>query len=174
MNRKAVDGYVEIIEDLLLAFRLPVFTKTGPPAAGFAPEVLWFDAGVFRSIRPAVPLDRPEEIAGAALEGLVAQHLRAWIDYSELPLDLSFWRTKAGNEVDFVIYGPAVLHAIEVKHGTTVRPKDLRGLQAFKEDYPEATIRLLYRGHDMLEIAGVRCLPVDQYLAQIVPGTPLP
>lgn len=26
-------------------------------------------------MRPAGPLDRPEEIAGAALEGLVAQHL---------------------------------------------------------------------------------------------------
>jgi hypothetical protein len=34
----------------------------------------------FLATRPAGLLDRPEEIAGAALEGLVAQHLRAWID----------------------------------------------------------------------------------------------
>ncbi|CAG4883191.1 protein of unknown function [Georgfuchsia toluolica] len=36
---------------------------------------------MFRSLRPAGPLDRPEEIEGMALEGLVAQYLRAWIAY---------------------------------------------------------------------------------------------
>ena len=69
------------------------------------PKFFWFDAGVYVAMRPAGPLDRPEEIAGAALEGLVAQHLRAWIDYSEADLSLSFWRTKSGNEVDLVLYG---------------------------------------------------------------------
>jgi len=46
------------------------------------PKLYLFDTGVFRSLRPGGPLDRPEEIEGAALEGLVAQHLRAWIAYS--------------------------------------------------------------------------------------------
>jgi predicted AAA+ superfamily ATPase len=125
-------------------------------------------------MRPAGPLDRPAEIAGAGLEGLVAQHLRAWIDYSEATLDLSFWRTKSGTEVDFVIYGSTAFEAIEVKNGKSVHPKDLRGLRAFREDYPEATTRLLYRGLDTLEIEGVRCMPVDVFLAQLVPGKPLP
>ena len=103
-----------------------------------------------------------------------SQHLRAWIDYSEATLDLCFWRTKSGNEVDFVVYGNTDFHAIEVKHGTTIRSKDLRGLQAFKEDYPEATTRMLYRGRDALEIEGIRCIPVERFLAQMVPGKTLP
>jgi predicted AAA+ superfamily ATPase len=174
VSRKTVEGYVEILEDLLLAFRLPVFAKRARRHLVSHPKFYWFDAGVFRSIRPAGPLDRPTEIAGAALEGLVAQHLRAWIDYSEATLDLYFWRTKSGNEVDFVVYGSTGFHAIEVKHGTTIRSKDLRGLQAFKEDYPEATTRLLYRGRDALEIEGIRCIPVDRFLTQLVPGKTLP
>jgi uncharacterized protein len=39
-----------------------------------------FDKGVFQALRPRGPLDRPEEIHGASVEGLVVQHLKAWID----------------------------------------------------------------------------------------------
>lgn len=42
-------------------------------------KFFYFDAGVYRSLRPAGPLDRSEEIEGMALEGLIAQHLRAWV-----------------------------------------------------------------------------------------------
>ncbi len=125
-------------------------------------------------MRPAGPLDRPEEIAGAALEGLVAQHLRAWIDYSEADLSLSFWRTKAGNEVDLVLYGRDGFWAFEVKHAAAIRAADLKGLKAFREDYPEATCRLLYRGRETLEIDGIRCLPCEDFLRGLVPGRPLP
>jgi len=64
-----------------------------------------FDSGVFRSVRPKGPLDSPQEIGGAALEGLVAEHLRAWNAYSGDRSTLYFWRTKSGNEVDFILYG---------------------------------------------------------------------
>ena len=82
VSRKTVEGYLQILEDLLLSFRVPVFTKRARRHLTTHPKFYWFDAGVFRSVRPSGPLDRPEEIAGAALEGLIAQHLRAWIDYT--------------------------------------------------------------------------------------------
>jgi predicted AAA+ superfamily ATPase len=83
IERKTVAAYVEVLEDLLLAFRLPVFTRRAKRQTISHPKFYLFDAGVFRSLRPRGPLDRPAEIEGAALEGLVAQHLRAWIAYSE-------------------------------------------------------------------------------------------
>ena len=174
VSRKTVEGYIEILEDLLLSFRLPVFTRRARRHVTAHPKFYWFDAGVYRSVRPGGPLDRPEEIAGAALEGLVAQHLRAWIDYTDPRFSLSFWRTKSGAEVDFVIYGPEGFWAIEVKHSGNVRGKDLRGLKAFKEDYPDAKVRLLYRGNERLEIDGIPCLPCDSFLERVVPGTDLP
>jgi len=169
VSRKTVEGYVEILEDLLLAFRLPVFKRRAQRLVTAHPKFYWFDAGVYAALRPTGPLDRPAEVAGAALEGLVAQHLRAWIDYSGADLRLSFWRTKGGSEVDFVLYGGDGFHAIEVKHTATVRPADLRSLKAFGADYPEATLRLLYRGRDTLEIDGIRCLPCGEFLAELRP-----
>jgi predicted AAA+ superfamily ATPase len=128
---------------------------------------------VFRSLRPAGPLDRPAEIEGAALEGLVAQHLRAWIAYRNEGHALYFWRTRAGVEVDFVVYGPDTLAAIEVKNTARVRPEDLRGLRAFGEDYPESQRLLLYRGRERLKINEVLCLPCGEFLLALHPQKPM-
>ena len=65
----------------------------------------YFDVGVYRALRTAGPLDQPEEIEGISLEGLVAQHLRAWIAYRNRGERLYFWRTKSGSEADFVVHG---------------------------------------------------------------------
>jgi len=133
----------------------------------------YFDAGVFNIIRPKGPLDKPEEIAGPALEGLVLQQLKAWIEYSWNNLEIYFWRTKSGNEVDFILYGENSFYAIEIKNSGSIRKKDLHGLIAFIEDYPGAIPLLLYRGKDKLKIANILCLPVEGFLKQLTPGEPL-
>jgi predicted AAA+ superfamily ATPase len=163
-----------VLEDLLLGWRLPVFHKRAQRQLTVHPKFYWFDTGVFRSVRPAGPFDRPEEIDGAALEGLVAQHLRAWIDYGDLDLELRFWRTKTGNEVDFVLYGKDGFWAIEVKNSRRIASADLRGLRAFHEDYPQARRLLLYRGRERLRVDGVSCLPCEEFLAGIRPRAELP
>ena len=122
------------------------------------------------TLRPSGPLDRPEEIEGAALEGLVAQHLRAWVSYSGDREELSYWRTRSGVEVDFVVYGEAGFWAMEVKNTSRVRPGDLRGLRSFAADYPECEPILLYRGHEKLRTGGIWCVPVAEFLRQIVPS----
>ena len=173
VERKTVEGYVGILEDLLLAFRVPVFTKRARRAVATHPKLYLFDAGVYRSLRPAGPLDRPAEIEGAALEGLVAQHLRAWMAYRSDEHQLCFWRTRSGVEVDFIVYGATGLWAIEVKHSPRVRPEDLRGLIAFRQDYPEGRCLLLYRGKERLQVEKILCLPVEQFLRALRPSGPI-
>ena len=102
------------------------------------------------------------------------QHLRAWIGYSRADCRISFWRTRGGSEVDFVLYGADGSHAIKVKNGRSLRPADLRGIKTFHRDYPEAAPLLLYRGSETLERDGIRCLPVDRFLRELVPGRDLP
>lgn len=169
VNRKSVEGYVEILEDLLLAFRLPVFTRRARRELAAHPKFFFFDAGVFRANRPTGPLDSPSDIDGAALEGLVAQHLRAWCDYSAGEHRLHYWQTRSKVEVDFVVYGADGLHALEVKNSQQVRPDDLRGLRAFGDDYPESRRILLYRGRERLLQNGVLCLPCEEFLKALVP-----
>jgi predicted AAA+ superfamily ATPase len=169
VERKVVEGYVGILEDILLGWRLPIFTKRAKRDLIVHPKFYIFDTGVFRSLRPRGPLDRPEEIEGQALEGLVAQHLRAWTAYSKIKRELFFWRTRSGVEVDFVIYGPDNLWAMEVKNAKKIYPNDLRGLQSFKQEYPESRALFLYRGKDRLMKGGILCLPCVEFLKELRP-----
>jgi predicted AAA+ superfamily ATPase len=164
VQRKLAESYLQILEDLLLAFRVPVFTKKAKRAVSQHPKFYLFDTGIYSSLRPSGPLDRPEEKAGAALEGLVAQHLRAWLDYRHPESRLFFWRTVSGSEIDFVIYGPKIFQAIEVKHTAQIRPTDIRALKTFGQDYPQAERILVYRGEERLKREGILIVPCKEFL----------
>lgn len=170
VERKTVAGYLEVLEDLLLSFRIPVFSRRARRKTSAHPKFYFFDAGVYRSLRPRGPLDRPEETDGCAFEGLVAQHLRAWIAYSGNGCDLFYWRTRAGVEVDFVVYGEAGFWAVEVKNTATVRPHDLRGLKNFRADYPECEPIFVYRGARRLLVDGILCVPGEEFLQRLNPN----
>ncbi len=167
VERKIVESYVGILEDLLLAYRVPVFTKRAKRAVVAHLKFYFFDAGIFSALRPSGPLDRPEERWGAALEGLVAQHLKAWIDYRNPGCRLFYWRTSAGSEVDFVVYGNDLFQAIEVKNATHIHPQDIRALKTFAEDYPEAKRILIYRGEEKLLRDGITIVPATEFLRNL-------
>jgi len=173
VKRKTVENYLHILEDLLLAYQLPVFTKRAQRELTAHPKFYLFDTGVFRALRPRGPLDRTEEIEGAALEGLVAQHLRAWNDYSRDKHTLSFWRTRSGVEVDFIIYGPKGFWAVEVKNSKRIFPRDTKPLEAFLKDYPMAKAILLYRGQEYLRQKNVLCIPCEDFFCQLTPDQEL-
>ena len=170
VGRKAVESYLAILQDLLIGYTIPVFTKKAERSSRSHPKFYFFDSGIFRSLRPSGPLDRPEEIEGAALEGLVAQHLRAYLSYLNNDTKLFYWRTYAGAEVDFVLYGSDVFAAIEVKNASRLRTEDFRGLNSFKSQYPQVIHRvLLYRGSESMLTEDVHCIPVEQFLKKLHP-----
>ncbi|MSU47900.1 MAG: ATP-binding protein [Opitutus sp.] len=125
---------------------------------------------VFRANRPSGPLDAPEEIDELALEGLVAQHLRAWCDYSTGNHQLHYWQTRSQVEVDFVVHGDSGLYAVEAKNSMQVRADDLRVLKNFAEDYPPSQRYLVYRGKERFKRDEVVCLPVEEFLLGLRPG----
>ena len=174
VSRTTVEGFIAILEDLLIASRLPVFSKRAKRQTVGHDKFFFFDSGVFRTIRPKGPLDAPQEIDGAALESIVYHHLKAWNDYSGHPCSLHFWRTTNGKEVDFVVYGEEEFLAIEVKNSTRISSADLSGLKAFASEYPAARKLFLYRGTEQRMEGDVLCLPCERFLRGIIPGKPLP
>lgn len=169
VERKVVEGYVGILEDILLGWRLPVFTKRAKRELAVHPKFYLFDTGVFRSLRPKGPLDRVEEIEGQAIEGLVAQHLKAWAAYSRGQRELFYWRTRSGVEVDFVVYAPEGIWALEVKNARKIHTADLRGLRSFKEEYPDSKTLFLYRGKERIVKEGILCLPCVEFIKELRP-----
>jgi len=167
IKRSLAENYFSILEDLLIGVMLPVFTRKAKRKLIGHQKFYYFDVGVFRAIRPTGPLDSDAEIDGPALETLVFQEIRALNEYLETDYQLYFWRTKNGLEIDFVLYGPNGLIAIEVKRSSHVHSKNLRGLKEFKKDYPPAKCYLFYSGSDILYIDNITVLPIDQALQHL-------
>lgn len=169
VKRKTVENYIEILEDLLLAYRVPMFTHHAKRELVSHPKFYFFDAGMYRALRPTGPLDDMTSIQGHALEGLVAQHLKAWCDYSKDGRKLYYWRTRSGVEIDFIVYGPNTFEAIEVKNTSTIRPEHLRALNDFTKIYPQAKATLLYRGNERLVRGNVHIEPAEAWMKALVP-----
>ena len=167
VDRKLAESYFGILEDLLLAVRLPVFTRRARRKTVAHPKFFFFDVGVYRAIRPRGPLDSPEEIEGAALETLVFQQLRGLNETLDLGYGLYYWRTRTGREVDFVLYGERGLWAFEVKRSRELRREDGAGLKAFREDYPEARAILLYGGSRERHQEGIQAVPLEDGLRRL-------
>ncbi|MBK8869607.1 MAG: ATP-binding protein [Elusimicrobia bacterium] len=169
VKRSTIDSYMKILEDLLLSYKVRVFTKRAKRELVGHDKFYFFDTGVFQALRRRGPFDQSGEIEGQALEGLVAQHLRAWNSYGENEHEITYWRTRWGVEVDFVVYGPSGIWALEVKSSDRVKSEDLRGVNAFLDDYPEAKGILLYRGTARLKEGRIHCLPVENFLRGLTP-----
>ncbi|MES2273290.1 MAG: AAA family ATPase [Chlamydiota bacterium] len=173
VKRATVDNYLQILEDLLLAFTIPVFTRRAKRKLIAHSKFYFFDAGIYRILRPQGILDNTQEIEGFALEGLVAQHLRNWILAQDQPHSLSFWHTQTKLEVDFIIYGPKGFWAIEVKRSANLGPDDVRSLAAFKEEYPEASCFFVIPGKRKEIYRGFPIIPMEEFLLSIVPENPI-
>ncbi len=164
LPRKTVEGYFGLLDDLLISVRLPVFTRRAKRAIIVHPKFYFFDAGVYRTLRPVGPLDSAEDIDGPAVETLVMQELRAVNDNHDLGYSLFYWRTRDRKEVDFVLYGERGLVAIGVKRSASFRESDLTDLKLFAADYSVARCFLLYGGEREYVVDGIRVLPLASAL----------
>ncbi len=167
VERKTVEQYFQILEDMLLAYRLPVFTKKAKREITRHPKFFFFDVGVFRALRPRGPLDRPEEIDGPALEGLLLQELIAENEYLNRKYNFFCWKAQKSLDVDIVMYGPAGLIAIEIKRTARLRGGELDGLKLFKKDYPMAKTYFIWGSDEERNIDGVNIIPMQKFLTQI-------
>lgn len=167
LNRLTVANNFEILEDLLLAVQISPFTQRAKRKMVAHHKFYFFDAGVYKTIRPMGPLDSPKESDGAVLETLFLQSLMAINDYYELGYTIHFWRTSAGSEVDFVIYGSRGLHAFEIKRSSVIQNKALKGLKDFQEDYPEAKLHLLFGGKNKEYHGDIEAIPFEQALREL-------
>lgn len=165
-GRKAVEGYFQILEDFLIASKVPVFTKRAKRKMVSHPKFYFFDTGLFRALRPRGPLDQDQEVGGIAFETLVYQELVGLKRVLNLEFEIFFWRPSREREVDFVLYGPDIFKAIEVKYSQRLRAEDFEGLKDFHADFPQAHRMLVYGGDRSFHHEGIEVLSARDYFAR--------
>jgi predicted AAA+ superfamily ATPase len=145
--RTTVEGYLDILEDTLLARRLPAYTPRLRVRERKHPKLYWMDAGVARAAKGVHGPVAPEEV-GPLLEGWVHALLCTYIAERDLGDELGYWAPaeSKGVEVDFILRRGNELYAIEVKAARRVQPQHLAGLRAVRELQGLRRRILLYRG----------------------------
>jgi len=129
--RTTVSGYLDVLEETLLCFRLPAYEAKLRVRERKLPKWYWCDPGIVRAMKRVSGSLVPEE-KGALFEGIVAQLLRAYKDYRGMFDDMYYWAPSGRSqmEVDFILIRDSELIAVEAKSGNTFTDAWCKGLRA--------------------------------------------
>jgi predicted AAA+ superfamily ATPase len=132
LPQPTVHRYLNLLETSYLLVRVPAYAVNRTKRLIKTPKLYWGDVGL------ALHLAGLAEPTGAHLENLVLHDLLCWRDARTERAEVLYWRTAAGEEVDFVVETGRRLLPIEVK--TTPRPRlrDAAPLRAFCAEYGKA------------------------------------
>lgn len=146
LPQATVHRYLNLLETSYMMVRLPAYSINRTKRLMKAPKLYWGDTGL------ALHIAGVAEPAGAHLENLVLGDLLAWRDARTNRAEVLYWRTAAGEEVDFVIEADGRLLPIEIKATTQPRLRDTARLRSFRKEYGEqARAGLLVHTGDTVE-----------------------
>lgn len=157
ISEKTVKTYFDILEDSLIGNRLPPYSNVQKRDLIFkANKFYFFDVGLIHALRRNASRLQTQENQGHILESYIFQELNAYRQLRDEPLPLTFWRTRTGLEVDFILNNDV---AIEVKLTQNIHQTHLKSLIAFAEEHEtkeliivcnEEIPRLItYKGHNI-------------------------
>ena len=134
VDSKTVQNYFQILVDTLLGYYvLPFKKKIGRDIITQTPKFYLFDVGVANYLsKKSIQILKGHE-AGKSFEHFIFMELIAYKGLYEKRFDITYWRTKNGLEVDFILGNAEI--AIEVKISKLVERSDLKGLIAFCEEH---------------------------------------
>lgn len=132
VSAKVVRNYFQILEDTFLGFRITPWRKVRNRRLIETEKFYLFDVGVTNYLARRAPrIGTPE--FGNSFEHYILMELKAYQAYRNPELDIRYWRTSTGFEVDFVLDDMNV--AIEVKASQRVHSTHTRGLRALLEEH---------------------------------------
>ena len=161
--RTTVVGYLDILEETLLATRLPAFEARLRVRERKHPKLYWVDPGLVRGLKKQLgPVTKEER--GPLLEGFVHGLLRAHGETQTLFDELYYWSPAQGQvEVDFLLQRGKQYLALEVKSGKKLLPEMFSGLRAVADLKGLARRILVYGGERLLRTEdGIDAWSVDE------------
>ena len=170
VSRTTVLGYLDVLEDTLIAFRLPAFEARLRVRERKHPKLYLFDPGVVRALKGQVTGKPSQEELGALFEGWVVGLLRAYAHHRELFEDWAYWSPADARttEVDAVLRRGREYLAIDAKVGRAASSSDLAGLRAIA-DLQGLVRRVLVCGVERARRTedGIDILPVSRFLDEL-------
>ena len=179
VKRTTVDRYFQILEDTLLASRVPALPLGIRTKETSHPKFFLFDAGVARAAAGLAHESIDPVWKGFSFESLVYHEMRGYAALAGKDRPIHHYSVSGGFDVDFLVQtrpktlsAPRQFVGIEVKLGTRCRTEWTAGLAALLSERPEQVRRgiVVYRGKDRLAVDGVDIMPVAHFLDELHAG----
>jgi predicted AAA+ superfamily ATPase len=177
--RSTVDTYFSVLSDTLVGYVLPAWRPGLKVREAAQPKFYWFDPGVARAAAGLLrdPADRLWQ--GTALETLIYHELRVFNEISRKQRHITYYRTAAGVEIDFIIETarrrpdrPPSVAAIEIKRSERwdrAWEKPMRRLAELSGVKVERMIGV-YCGSRPYQFDDVQVLPVEDFVKELFSG----
>lgn len=168
VSAKTVKEYFSILEDTLVGYMVPAYTKAVKRKVSQSPKFYYFDVGVYNYLmnRTSLPQGTPEY--GHAFEHFVVQEIRAYLGYTHNEKKLSYWHTYSNKEIDVVI-GDAEF-GIEIKSTDEIQPKHLGNFRDYHDEFPESRCIMVSRDKLSRRNGNIEILYVFDFLKMLWSG----
>ncbi|MCD4813184.1 ATP-binding protein [bacterium] len=133
MSSKAINRYLDILEGTYVNFRIYSFSRNLGNELKKSCKTYLYDLGIRNAILKDFSSMRGRADKGVLMESLVFLKLQSILSPN---MEIKFWRTKTGDEVDFILLKNRKPYPIEVKSNCHL-PELPKGLKRFLDRYPE-------------------------------------
>jgi len=164
---RTVIEYFGILQDTLIGYLLEPFTRSQKRKAISTAKFYFFDVGVCNFLAGRRGIKPKTELFGKSFEHFIFTELKANLSYRKDRRPLTFWRSKSGFEVDFLL-GDEV--AIEVKGSDMVSEKHLTGLKALAEEIRLKRQIVVSLDPKPRKIKNIEIMPVGNFLRRLWDG----
>lgn len=167
LPRTTVRGYFDVLLDTLLMYELPAWRGSSRRSAVASSKFYFFDIGVATYLQGRNRYSPRTPEFGLAFETWLLHEIRSWADYNELDEPISFWQSRSGFEVDFLLGEHT---AIEAKAKTRVGRNDLRSLRALMDERKATHYVCVSLENQPRRVEGIEVLPYRLFLDHLWEG----
>lgn len=168
ISPKIVRSYFDILEDTYLGFRIPPWTKSKTRRMIETEKFYLFDVGVANFLAKRKPIIGTPEF-GKSFEHYILMELKAYQAYRNPEMEISFWRTSSGQEVDFILGNKDV--ALEIKGSKRVHDGDIYPMKILEKDTPAKKHIIVSLEEEPRKLAGwIDILPWRRFLDKLWDG----
>ncbi len=161
---RTVQNYVQILEDTLMGFELKPFLLSKKRKAITRSKFYLFDLGVVNHLNHRTEILPKSELFGFAFEHFIILEIQSYLSYRRIRLDLFYWRSTSGFEVDCII-GKKL--ALEIKSTAMVDSKHLKGLQALEDEGLVENLAVVSLDPNIRKIKNITVYPWQIFLKKL-------
>jgi len=154
VNESTIKKYLDIADGTMIWRSISSYEKSKVKSIIKMPKGIFRDSGLCNYLQSVLDFEKlhNSSLVGQNFESFIIEEIiRGFQATDHTGLQYSYYRTKNGSEVDFIIEGEFGTLPIEIKYGSSTRAKQLTGLSKFLKEN-ELPLGILVNNASEIEI----------------------